>query len=92
MTNPVATQIEAAAAPSLIAVLQAVQTFVANLGTDPARIPAKFPGALQVLVGSVELQLPALAVAELATLQGNANAKIASWISSLQKLGGAPSA
>lgn len=86
MTNAVVTQIEAAAAPSLIAVLQAVQTFVGNLGTDPAQVAAKFPGALQVLVGSVELQLPALAAAEFATLQSTANSKISAWITSLQAL------
>ena len=87
MTNAVVTQIEAAAAPSLIDVLQAVQTFVTNLGTDPGQVAAKFPGALQVLVGSVELQLPALASAEFATLQSTANSKIAAWITSLQALG-----
>jgi hypothetical protein len=74
----------AAAAPSLIAVLQALQTFVGNLGTDPTQVPAKFPGALQVLLGSVELQLPALASAEFTTLQSEANTKIAAWIKSLQ--------
>lgn len=76
--------IVAAAAPSLIPVLQSLQTFITNLGTDPAQVPAKFPGALQVLIGSVELQLPALAVAEFSALQTDANAKIAGWITSLQ--------
>jgi hypothetical protein len=77
--------IVSAAVPSLISVLQALQTFVANLGTDPVQVPAKFPGALQILIGSVELQLPTLATAEFATLQADANTKIAAWIASLQK-------
>lgn len=81
-----------AAAPSLIAVLQAIQTFVTNLGTDPAQVAAKFPGALQVLLGSVELQLPALASNEFQALQTSANARIAAWISSLQAQAAANSA
>lgn len=76
--------IVAAAAPSAIAVLQALQAFLANLGTDPTQVPVKFPGALQVFLGSVELQAPALATSELSALQGVANTKIASWIAALQ--------
>lgn len=86
MTNPVVTQIESAAAPSLIAVLQAVQTFVSNIGTNPAEVAAKFPGALQVLVGTIEMQLPSLASAEFTSLQGAVNTRIGSWISSLNAL------
>jgi hypothetical protein len=74
----------AAAAPSAIAVLQALQTFLTNLGTDPTQVPVKFPGALQVFLGSVELQAPALATSELSALQTAANSKIASWITALQ--------
>jgi hypothetical protein len=75
-----------AAAPSLIAAIQALEAFVANLGTDPLQIPVKFPGALQVLLGQLELQLPAVAQAEFSTLQAQANAKFAAWITSLQAL------
>ena len=73
-----------AAAPSLIAVLQALQTFVANVGVDPVQMPVKFPGALSVLVGSIELQLPGLAEGELAALQGEVNSKISGLITKLQ--------
>lgn len=76
--------IEAAAVPSLVAVLKAMQTFITNLGTDPAQIPLKFPGAFQVFIGTVELQLPTLAAGEFAALQAEANAKINAWITSLQ--------
>lgn len=85
MTTP--NPIVSAAVPSLVSVLQALQTFVANLGTDPAQVAVKFPGALQVLIGNVELQLPALAASEFTTLQADANTKIAGWITSLQKAG-----
>lgn len=73
-----------AGAPSIIAVLQALQTFVTNLGTDPLQVSVKFPGALQVLIGSVELQLPVLASAEFGALQTDVNSKIAGWITKLQ--------
>ena len=76
--------IVAAAAPSLITALQALQTFFTNLGTDPAQIAVKFPGATQVLLGTLEMELPGLAQSEIGALQTAANAKIAAWIASLQ--------
>jgi len=75
---------EQAAIPSAIAILQALQTFTTNMGADPTQWGVKFPGALQVLLGSVELQGPAVAGAEAAALQAAANSKIASWIAALQ--------
>jgi hypothetical protein len=77
--------IVAAGAPSLVAVLQALQQFLANLGTDPAQVALKFPGALQIFIGTAEMQLPVLASSEFGALQTAANAKIASWIASVQK-------
>ena len=77
--------IVAAAVPSLVSVLHALQTFVANLGSDPEQVAVKFPGALQVLIGSVELQLPALATSEFTTLQADANTKIGAWIAAVEK-------
>jgi hypothetical protein len=78
--NPIVT----AATPSLIAVLQALQAFIVNLGTDPVQVPAKFPGAVQVLIGTVEMQFPALASSELGALDTDINSKIAGWITKLQ--------
>lgn len=79
-----------AAAPALVAVLEAVQTFVANLGTDPMQIAVKFPGALQVLLGTIELQVPTLATAELGTLQSEVNTKIAGLITKLKAQAASP--
>jgi hypothetical protein len=76
----------AAAVPSLVAVLQGVEVFIANLGTDPAQIAVKFPGALAMLLGTIELQLPGLANSEIGAVQTAANAKIAAWITSLQAI------
>lgn len=80
----VGSTLEAAAAPSLIAVLQAVQTFLTNMGTDPSKWAATFPGALEVMLGSIELQAPGLVSAEAAALQSLVSAKLSSAISSLQ--------
>ena len=74
----------AAGAPELIAVLQALQQFITNLGTDPTKFAVTFPGALQILIGTAELTLPALATSEIGALQTAANAKIAAWIASIQ--------
>jgi hypothetical protein len=52
----------------------------------------KFPGALQVLLGSVEMQLPALATAEFGAVQLAANDKIAGWVKSLQAMAATPPA
>jgi hypothetical protein len=79
--NPIVT----AATPSLIAVLQALQAFIVNMGTNPAELAIKFPGAVQVLIGTVEMQFPALASSELGALQTDINTKIGEWIT---KLGG----
>jgi hypothetical protein len=76
------------AAPSLITALQALQTFINNLGTDPAQVAVKFPGALQVLLGSLEMEIPGLAASELGAVQAVANARIAALIAGLQKATG----
>ena len=74
----------AAAAVPLVQILTAVQTLITNMGTDPLQIAAKFPGALAIFLGTVEMQLPVLAASEIGAVQAQANAKIAGWITSLQ--------
>lgn len=76
--------ITSAAAPVLIVALQAIQAFNANIGTDPQQWPLKLPGAFQVLLGTIDMQLPALAVAEVATLQSSLNARIQARIDALK--------
>lgn len=79
-----------AAEPALVASLQALQTFITNLGTDPTQVAVKFPGALQILLGSVELQLPALASAEFGAAQAAAQSAIGGWITKLQAAAAKP--
>jgi hypothetical protein len=86
MTNPILTTLETAAAPSLVQVLTALQTFVTNLGTDPSKVALTFPGAAQVLLGTIELQGPALLASEFTTAQNLVQTRISSWIASVQKL------
>jgi len=81
-----------AAAPSLIASLQALQTFVTNLGTDPTQVAVKFPGASAILLGQLELQLPALLASEFGAAQVAVNAQIGTLITKLQAATTAPKA
>lgn len=84
MTDSVATTLEAAAIPSLVVALQAAQQFIADLGTDPAQVALKFPGASQRLLGTLELQLPALASSEFVAAQTAVTSALANKITQLQ--------
>lgn len=75
-----------AAVPSLLAVISAIETLVTNMGTDPAQFVVKWPGALSVFLGTVEMQLPALAISEISAVQAAANTKLAAWATSLKAL------
>jgi hypothetical protein len=75
-----------AAAPSAIVLIKALQTLITNLGTDPAQMAAKLPGALAVLTGTLEMQIPALAESELAAVQTDVNAKLDGYISYFEKV------
>jgi hypothetical protein len=57
--------------------LDALATFITNLGPDPIKLPATLPGALQIFLGTVELQLPVLVNAEWGAVQTDAQSKIA---------------
>jgi hypothetical protein len=76
--------IEQAAIPTAVAILQAAKQFAVNVGNDPATIAAKAPGALQVLVGTIEMQFPALLSAELGAAQTAVQAKLDDLITKLQ--------
>lgn len=71
-------------APIAIAVLQGIQQLIANVGSDPATVALKFPGAVTVFIGSLQLALPGLAATELANLETEANTKLAALIAKLQ--------
>jgi len=72
-----------AAAPAIIAALKAIEQFSVNIGTDPTQWAVKVPGAFQVLLGTIELQLPVVAAAEAGALQTDVTAKINALIAKL---------
>lgn len=74
-----------AGAPELVVGLQAVQTFITTVTTgDPLTANLRVAPALQVLVGTLGLQAPALAAAELGAVGVAANAQVGNWITALQ--------
>lgn len=73
-----------AAAPALLAVVAAIETLIDNVGSDPAQVAVKWPGALQVFLGTVEMQLPVLAVGELGAVQTAAKARLAGFATQLK--------
>jgi hypothetical protein len=73
-----------AAIPELVAVLNAVKQFNVDMGADPTKWVLTFPGAQLKLLGSIQLQVPALAGAEAGAAQTAVNSKIDGWITSLQ--------
>lgn len=75
-----------AAAPSLIAALQALQQFETNMGPNPLLWAANYPGAKLALLGALALQLPQLATAEGGALETVINTTTSSWITKLQAL------
>lgn len=79
--------IEQAAIPSAIAALTALKTFLTTVtSADPTTLPAVVPAALQVFIGTVELQAPTLASNELAAVGTVGVSTINGWISKLQAL------
>jgi hypothetical protein len=75
-----------AAAPALLAVVAAIETLIDNVGSDPAQVAVKWPGALQVFLGTIEMQLPVLAVGELGAVQVAAKARLAGVTTQLKAL------
>lgn len=84
MSNP--NPLLAAAAPSLIAAIQAFNQFETDLGTDPAQWPLKLPAAKLKFLGTLGLQLQPLIGAEVIAGENVINATTASWIAKLQAL------
>lgn len=76
--------IEAAAIPTAIAVLQALQTFKNDLGADPLKFPLTVGPAFLKFTANVELQAPGLVNSEWSAISLTVDTKVGSLISSLQ--------
>lgn len=81
-----------AVAPELIAILKAAQTFVANLGVDPLKLPLTAGPALAVFVGQVSLQVAPAVNAEWSVVQTEVNSQLAGLIAKLTPAPAAPAA
>lgn len=83
--SSVGQELLAAGAPELVVVLQAVKTLVNTvLSGDPATAGIRASGAAKVFLGTLELQAPALAVAEFGALNTLAQNQIDGLIAKLQ--------
>lgn len=86
MTSTVLTGIESAAAPSLIAALQAFNQFETDIGTDPLQWAVKVPSAKLKFLGTLGLQLQPLIGAEVLAGEAVINTTTAGWITKLKAL------
>jgi hypothetical protein len=78
--------LDVAAVPTEVVVLTAAKTLIANVGTDQSQVAVKWPGALQVFLGTLQLQLPALAQSEFGTLPALADSFLDGLIAKAQAL------
>lgn len=75
-----------AAAPSLIAAIEAVQQFETDMGTNIAEWPQTIPAAKLKLLGALGLLVPGLETSEVAALGTIINTTTAEWITKLKAL------
>jgi hypothetical protein len=84
VTDPIVASIESAAAPSAINAIQALQTFVTNMGTDPAKWVINYLPAKLQLLATLTAQLPQLEVAEVTAVDTAINAALAGLVTKLK--------
>lgn len=75
---------EQAAIPTAIAVLQAGEQFMTDMGSDPAKWALNYAGAKLKELGSIQLALGQLPVAEGGVIITQGQALIQNWIKALQ--------
>lgn len=80
----------AAAAPSLISALEAVQQFETDIGPDPTKWVVTVEPAKLKLLGALGLLIPGAANAEVSLLGNIITTKTSSWIADLKALEPAP--
>lgn len=79
-----------AAAPSLIAALQAIQQFETDIGADPTKWLLTLEPAKLKLLGALGLLLPGLESSEVSVLGTIINTTTAGWITKLQAISKPP--
>lgn len=92
MSTPTPNPFQQAAIPTALAIVQALETLFASLGTDPTQWPVKADGAVKVFLGTVELQLPGLASAEAGAGLAEIGTTLAGWTAKLKAAQTTPAA
>lgn len=77
---------EAAAIPFAVYVVTSLQTLVNSLDPNPIIAAQQLPGALQVLVGQVEMKFPSLAVSEFGALKTGVSSQLGNILTKLNAL------
>jgi hypothetical protein len=73
-----------AAKPAIINALKAVNQFAVDIGPNPAQWALLVPGALQKLLGTLEMQIPLVVTGEAGALQAAINAKVNELIAKVE--------
>ena len=81
MSNP--NPVLVAAAPAIKNALLAVNQFAVDIGPNPAQWALLVPGALQKLLGTLEMQIPLVATGEAGALQAMVQQKVNELIAKL---------
>ena len=77
---------ETAALPFAVFVVTSLQSLVLSLDANPAIAAGQLPGALQVLLGQIEMKFPSLAAAEFGAAKGAINTQLAGVLTKLNSL------
>ena len=77
---------ETAALPFAVYVVTSLQQLVNSLDPNPVIAAGQIPGALQVLLGQIEMKFPSLAAAEFGAAKGALSAQLGGVLTKLTAL------
>ena len=81
-TNP----FESAAIPFAVFVVASLQSMVNNLDPNPVIAAGQIPGALQVLLGQIEMKFPSLAASEFGAAKGAISTQLSGILAKLNSI------
>lgn len=77
---------ETAALPFAVYVVTNLQLLINNLDPNPIIAAGQLPGALQILVGQIEMKFPSLAAAEFGAAKGAVSSQLSGILTKLSSL------
>jgi hypothetical protein len=77
---------ETAALPFAVYVVTSLQALVNSLDPNPVTAAGQLPGALQVLLGQIEMKFPSLAAAEFGAAKGAISTQLSGVLTKLNSL------